>query len=138
MANQGETVLVWERATGRPLSRAISWQDRRAAAVSARLGVHAERLRTLIGLPLDPYFAPPVRWVAPSAIDSDARPPPQNRFTWRVNQFCGPADLIVRQGSRVLWRCRYRQLIPGRPLRAPAEWIGRVDFSGEPVTFAVV
>ena len=32
-ANQGETVLAWDRQTGRPLSTAISWQDRRAAAI---------------------------------------------------------------------------------------------------------
>ena len=31
VANQGETVLAWDRGTGRPLSAAISWQDRRAA-----------------------------------------------------------------------------------------------------------
>ena len=33
LANQGETVLAWDRADGRPLSAAISWQDRRAAGV---------------------------------------------------------------------------------------------------------
>ena len=33
LANQGETVLAWDRATGRPLSPAIVWQDRRAEAV---------------------------------------------------------------------------------------------------------
>jgi thioredoxin reductase len=88
--------------------------------------------------PVPIVCAPPVQWVAPSAIDSDAQPPPQNRFTWRVSQFCGPTDLIVRQGGRVLSRRRYRRLIPGLPLRASAEWIGRVDFSGEPVTFAAV
>ena len=31
IANQRETVLVWERATGRPIHRAIVWQDRRTA-----------------------------------------------------------------------------------------------------------
>ena len=34
-ANQGETVLAWDRGTGRPLSTAISWQDRRAAGICA-------------------------------------------------------------------------------------------------------
>src|SRR5580692_178467 len=37
LANQGETVLAWDRATGRPLTRAIVWQDRRAATVCSRL-----------------------------------------------------------------------------------------------------
>src|SRR5690348_11496843 len=32
IANQGETVLRWDRATGRPFGPALSWQDRRAAS----------------------------------------------------------------------------------------------------------
>ena len=59
LANQGETVLAWERATGRPLTPAISWQDRRSADVCARLAPHAERLAQISGLRLDPYFAAP-------------------------------------------------------------------------------
>jgi glycerol kinase len=64
LANQGETVLAWERATGRPLCAALSWQDRRAATVCESLQSHAERLRALTGLPLDPYFAAPkMQWL---------------------------------------------------------------------------
>ena len=59
LANQGETVLAWDRASGRPLSTALSWQDRRAASVCERLADRADRLRELTGLPLDPYFAAP-------------------------------------------------------------------------------
>ena len=58
-ANQGETVLAWDRTTGRPLSAAISWQDRRAAEICAALAGDAERLTRTTGLPLDPYFAAP-------------------------------------------------------------------------------
>jgi glycerol kinase len=59
LANQGETVLAWDRRTGRPLTPAIVWQDRRSAALCARLRDHAPRLRQITGLPLDPYFAAP-------------------------------------------------------------------------------
>jgi len=59
LANQGETVLAWDRATGKPLSRAIVWQDRRAATVCARLHDRADDLARVTGLPLDPYFAAP-------------------------------------------------------------------------------
>jgi glycerol kinase len=59
LANQGETVLAWDRQTGRPLSRAVVWQDRRSAAVCDRLREYAPRLQQLTGLPLDPYFAAP-------------------------------------------------------------------------------
>jgi len=59
LANQGETVLAWDRATGTPLSPAIVWQDRRAASVCSRLADRAAELSAISGLPLDPYFAAP-------------------------------------------------------------------------------
>ncbi len=58
-ANQGETVLAWDRDTGRPLSTAISWQDRRAATICADMAADAAQLTRITGLPLDPYFAAP-------------------------------------------------------------------------------
>jgi glycerol kinase len=59
VANQGETVLRWDRETGRPFGPALSWQDRRAVTVTRELGDHADRLTEITGLPLDPYFAAP-------------------------------------------------------------------------------
>ncbi len=59
LANQGETVLAWDRRTGRPLTPAIVWQDRRSAGVCARLAGQADGLAAITGLPLDPYFAAP-------------------------------------------------------------------------------
>jgi glycerol kinase len=59
LANQGETVLAWDRRTAQPLSRAIVWQDRRSAGICARLASSAGRLAEITGLPLDPYFAAP-------------------------------------------------------------------------------
>lgn len=64
LANQGETVLAWDPATGRPLTDALVWQDRRAESVCDELAGHAEELRHLTGLPLDPYFAAPkMAWI---------------------------------------------------------------------------
>jgi glycerol kinase len=64
LANQGETVLAWDRRTGRPLTPAIVWQDRRSAAICARLAGSAGRLAEITGLRLDPYFAAPkMTWV---------------------------------------------------------------------------
>ncbi len=64
LANQGETVLAWDRASGRPLSVALSWQDRRAAAICQRLAGREAELAELTGLPLDPYFvAPKIAWL---------------------------------------------------------------------------
>ena len=59
LANQGETVLAWDKTSGRPLSRAIVWQDRRSAGICERLNDQASELRRITGLPLDPYFAAP-------------------------------------------------------------------------------
>ncbi len=59
LANQGETVLAWDPATGTPLTPAIVWQDRRASVVCERLAGRAGELSAITGLPLDPYFAAP-------------------------------------------------------------------------------
>ncbi|MDP9303178.1 MAG: FGGY family carbohydrate kinase [Actinomycetota bacterium] len=59
IANQGETVLRWDRESGKPLGPALSWQDRRAAPIARELESHADRLTEITGLPLDPYFAAP-------------------------------------------------------------------------------
>ncbi|MGB2874464.1 MAG: FGGY family carbohydrate kinase [Gaiellaceae bacterium] len=59
LANQGETVLRWDRESGRPYGPALSWQDRRAVTVTRDLADHEDRLTELTGLPLDPYFAAP-------------------------------------------------------------------------------
>src|SRR6266550_6725273 len=66
ITNQRETVCAWERATGRPLHRAIVWQDRRTAARCAQLarGRHAGLIRRRTGLVLDPYFsATKIEWL---------------------------------------------------------------------------
>src|SRR5262245_61801423 len=55
ITNQRETIVVWERASGRPVHRAIVWQDRRTAARCAELS--PERIAKLTGLVPDPYFS---------------------------------------------------------------------------------
>ncbi|MFB9447086.1 carbohydrate kinase [Dactylosporangium vinaceum] len=70
LANQGETVLAWDRATGEPLSPAIVWQDRRAEAVCTARADAAGRVAALTGLVLDPYFsAPKMRWLRDQGFD---------------------------------------------------------------------
>jgi len=55
ITNQRETTVLWERRTGRPVSNAIVWQDRRTADRCRELP--ASRLRELTGLVADPYFS---------------------------------------------------------------------------------
>ncbi|WP_020170080.1 FGGY family carbohydrate kinase [Gordonia polyisoprenivorans] len=64
LANQGETVLAWDRQTGEPLSPAIVWQDRRSESVCAGLDDHRAEIRHRTGLELDSYFsAPKMTWL---------------------------------------------------------------------------
>jgi glycerol kinase len=66
IAVQRETIVVWERATGRPVHRAIVWQDRRTADVCRALegDSHARALVARTGLLLDPYFsATKLAWI---------------------------------------------------------------------------
>ena len=59
LTNQRETTLLWDRASGRAVQRAIVWQDRRTAPFCAELKAagHEARVRELTGLVLDPYFS---------------------------------------------------------------------------------
>ncbi|MEQ1702598.1 MAG: FGGY family carbohydrate kinase, partial [Ilumatobacteraceae bacterium] len=71
LANQGETILAWDRATGTPTGPAIVWQDRRSDAVCRELASHGARLAHLTGLELDPYFvAPKIAWLRPQVDPS--------------------------------------------------------------------
>jgi glycerol kinase len=79
ITNQRETTLLWDRATGRPVHRAIVWQDRRTADLCARLKTsgHESVFATKTGLVLDPYFSgTKLAWLldhAPNARDLAAR-----------------------------------------------------------------
>jgi glycerol kinase len=55
IANQRETTVLWERATGRPAAPAVVWQDRRTAERCRSLP--AELIRERTGLVPDPYFS---------------------------------------------------------------------------------
>ena len=76
IANQRETTVLWERASGRALAPAIVWQDRRTAAECERLRAAgwAEDVRVRTGLELDPYFsATKLAWLLDHVPDARAR-----------------------------------------------------------------
>jgi glycerol kinase len=63
LATQRSTALCWERGSGRALTEALSWQDRRNAAWLERLRPHAALVRGITGLPLSPHYgASKLRW----------------------------------------------------------------------------
>ncbi len=75
ITNQRETVVAWDRRTGRPRHRAIVWQDRRTAPTCDRLRAegHEPLVRARTGLILDPYFsATKIAWLlTEGGVDAD-------------------------------------------------------------------
>ena len=66
IANQRETTLIWNRATGKPIYNAIVWQDRRGAPLCQQLAADGaeDSIRSKTGLLLDPYFsATKIAWL---------------------------------------------------------------------------
>ncbi len=75
ITNQRETLVAFDRRTGRPYHRAIVWQDRRTAPLCRRLteAGHLPLVRARTGLVLDPYFsATKAAWLlTESGLDLD-------------------------------------------------------------------
>jgi glycerol kinase len=66
ITNQRETTVVWDRATGQAVHRAIVWQDRRTADICAKLKSegHEPTISARTGLIIDPYFSgTKVAWI---------------------------------------------------------------------------
>jgi glycerol kinase len=55
VTNQRSTFLLWDRRTGRPIGRAISWQDRRGADACNEMARHQAAIRAATGLRLTPH-----------------------------------------------------------------------------------
>jgi glycerol kinase len=76
VTNQRETTIVWDRATGAPIHRAIVWQDRRTADACAALKTagHEPGVTAKTGLLLDPYFsATKIAWIIDAVPGARAR-----------------------------------------------------------------
>jgi glycerol kinase len=67
IADQRETTVVWDRATGQPVCNAIVWQDTRTQAICDELAARdggVDRYRSTTGLPLATYFSgPKITWI---------------------------------------------------------------------------
>ncbi len=66
ITNQRETAVLWQRSSGKPVGRAIVWQDRRTADYCAELKAqgHTEMVQQKTGLVIDPYFSgTKVKWM---------------------------------------------------------------------------
>ena len=64
LANQGETILAWDKRTGTPLYNAISWQDNRTASFCQKSRSEEAWVSKKTGLFINPYFsATKIRWL---------------------------------------------------------------------------
>ena len=100
LANQGETVLAWDRSSGRPLTPAVVWQDRRAESICASLSGSADTVAQRTGLVLDPYFsAPKMAWIRANQTREGVV---TTTDTWLVNRLCGAFVTDASTASRSL------------------------------------
>ncbi|MGH6998146.1 MAG: glycerol kinase GlpK, partial [Phenylobacterium sp.] len=76
ITNQRETVVIWDKATGKPIHRAIVWQDRRTAPTCERLlaAGREPQVTDITGLLLDPYFSgTKIAWILDRVDGARAR-----------------------------------------------------------------
>jgi glycerol kinase len=76
ITNQRETVILWDRATGKPIHPAIVWQDRRTAVQCNALkdSGAGETIGDRTGLVIDPYFsATKIKWILDTVPEARAR-----------------------------------------------------------------
>jgi glycerol kinase len=110
IANQRETTLVWDRATGQPIANAIVWQDRRTAEACDRLRAEgrAQLIQSRTGLELDAYFsATKLQWLlahVPGALERAGRG--ELAFgtvdSWLAFKLCGRHVTDVGNASRTM------------------------------------
>jgi hypothetical protein len=76
----------------------------------------------------------PLAWICPNILSPDAR---VDKFRFRSNAFRQNASLQLIQGGRVLYQKRLRRLTANISLDLSGEWVGKADFSGEPVKLVI-
>ncbi|HMU27254.1 MAG TPA: glycerol kinase GlpK [Solirubrobacterales bacterium] len=104
ITNQRETVVAWDRETGKPLHHALVWQDRRGAARCDELkAVGLEGLvRERTGLVLDPYFsATKIEWLRQNVEGAD-RAVFGTIDSWLVHRMCGEHLTDLTNASRTM------------------------------------
>ncbi|MCS7086312.1 MAG: FGGY family carbohydrate kinase, partial [Bacteroidia bacterium] len=110
IANQRETTVMWDASTGKPVCRAVVWQDRRTAEFCDRLtrDGHRPLIRAKTGLVVDAYFsASKIRWILDRAPESsELLKAGKLRFgtidTWLLWKLTGVHATDVSNASRTM------------------------------------
>ena len=88
IANQRETVVAWDKTTGKPVYNAIVWQDRRTEKFCDQLRKenHSEKIRTKTGLVIDPYFsATKIKWILENVTEAKSLLDNNNLFVGTID-----------------------------------------------------
>ncbi len=104
--HQGESCLVWDKATGMPVYPAITWQDRRMAAQSDACAlVHGEEIRRITGLRPDSYYSAwKIRWILDHVERGQQRAEAGELLagtlnTWLIWNMSGGTSFVTDEGS---------------------------------------
>ncbi len=98
LANQGETVLAWDPATGEPLTPMIVWQDSRAQNICDELDDRSKHIAAVTGLANEPYFAAAkMAWLRRSMTTSGVV---TTSDSWLLHQLTGEFVTDVSTASR--------------------------------------
>ena len=99
LANQGESILAWDKNNGAALSQVIIWQDSRSASLCDERRAHSDLILAKSGLALDPYFvAPKMVWLrerVPTGVITTTD-------TWIIARLTGKFVTDVSTASRTL------------------------------------
>lgn len=110
IANQRETTVIWDRASGEPIAPAIVWQDRRTAGICEELrqAGHEALFRDRTGLVLDAYFSgTKIKWLLEHVPGARARAERGELAfgtidSWLIFKLCGRHVTDVSNASRTL------------------------------------
>jgi glycerol-3-phosphate dehydrogenase len=106
-------------------------EGRSAAHTIARFLENAE----WSGSRLEIQVEPPLDWIYPSLLSSDALP---HQFCIRSHEFRNSVGLKVVQGQRVLYSQKFRRLLANTSIEIAGKWAQGADFAGEPLKIEVV
>ncbi len=110
ITNQRETVIVWDKESGKPLYNAIVWQCRRTAPFCEELkaGGYADLIKKKTGLPIDAYFsASKIRWILDN-VDGAKKKAEEGKLlagtvdTWLIWRLTGNHYTDVTNAARTM------------------------------------
>jgi glycerol kinase len=88
ITNQRETVVMWDKTTGKPVHNAIVWQDRRTADFCQKLKSKEKTIRQKTGLVIDPYFSgTKFRWLLQNVSEARNQLKKKNLLAGTIDSF---------------------------------------------------